>query len=172
MNAKNQVLRILARFKSENKGNVFPPQSASAIERAESRLGFRIPRQLQEFLSACNGIEAGRDALFGVVPPKDCFDLVSIYLDIPRFKELGILPVGGDGCGNYYVLDIDSGGVYFFESLDEDVIYIVASDFWHFAYFYLTEDSAKVLWPGEKKYVLKADPNILKRAKVPPLWDV
>jgi hypothetical protein len=172
MNARTAVTKLVAEISRANPNAVFPKPRPEEIAGAEGRLGFRFPQEFREFLSLCNGAEVGRSGLYGIKTEKRFFDLERSYGNSPQFKRWKMLPVAGDGCGNFYLLDRKDRHVYFYDAIsDDEPGYVVASDFWHFAYFYITEPLEKRGWPVEKAYVLKIDPEMAKPCKAPPIWE-
>ncbi|GIE89597.1 hypothetical protein Are01nite_60770 [Actinoplanes regularis] len=86
------------------------PGGASEHELAdlERRLGGPLPRDLAEWLRICKGEAICAGGVFGARPDQDHLDIAAHLAFHPRWRELGWLPVAGDGCGNYYVF-INSG---------------------------------------------------------------
>jgi hypothetical protein len=67
------------------------------------------------------------------LPDRDFLDIAA-HLDLhPQWRELGWLPVAGDGCGNHYVL-VRGGEVAFVESVcdPDDVASIAGAGLWMF----------------------------------------
>ncbi|MEH1166791.1 SMI1/KNR4 family protein [Micromonospora sp. CPCC 205539] len=86
------------------------PGGASDHELAdlERRLGMPLPTVLAQWLRLCKGEAICAGGVFGARDGHDHLDIAAHRALHPRWRELGWLPVAGDGCGNYYVL-ISSG---------------------------------------------------------------
>src|SRR3712207_5471316 len=77
--------------------------TAEQIEDFEKRMELRLPDELRQWLTFCNGPLAGPAGLLGLRPDDSRVD-VSTALK-PVWKQKGWIPLAGDGFGNYYVLD-------------------------------------------------------------------
>ena len=174
MNVKTQTLQMLNEAARMHLSDVFPGISLIAIADSETRLSCRFPEQYKEFLTRCNGISVAPAGIFGIRPPKNAFDLERSYANFPQFKAWRMIPISSDGCGNFYLLDVGStadGRIYFYDTISNDKPgYVVASDFWHFAYFYITEAQERKGWPFEQDYVLNVDPELASPCKAPLPW--
>ena len=85
------------------------------------------------------------------------------------------MPIAGDGCGNYFVLALNSADlplrpVYFIDhEVDFGVPgYAVASGLWHFLRGVLRKERGDFYWPFKAKQALALDPD-LKRIRGAPL---
>jgi hypothetical protein len=89
----------------------------------------------------CRGARIGPGGLFGPRPDAPSLDMAWIRDLYPQWAQSGLLPVAGDGCGNYYVLAED-GTVGFVDTLkDPDRIdRWVAGDLLSFMTSLLTSD--------------------------------
>lgn len=97
-----------------------PPRRArpAEIDNLEARLGCGIPPLLRAWLSVCRGAPVGPGGLFGPRPDKPELDMGWTRDLYPQWAESGLLPVAGDGCGNYYVLAGD-GTVGFVDTMKD-----------------------------------------------------
>ncbi len=91
-----------------------PEQLANLHE----RVGRRLPEELVALLSICNGAAIGPGGLFGERPDAPDLDLQSRRDLFPEWEPKGWIPVAGDGCGNYYVLQTD-GRVGFVDTMSD-----------------------------------------------------
>ena len=117
--------------------------------------------------------------LFGCGPGCKVSDSFEIYqLPYCDYAERKLFPIGGDGSGNNYVLDLslgDASPIYFSDvEGGEFKKYVVSSGFLKFIWFiveqhYLSDDD--ISWPFDREYVLKHDPGIVKCGFRLP-WDV
>ncbi len=64
--------------------------------------------ELVEWLRICKGEAICAGGVFGARPDRENLDIAAHLTLHPYWRELGWLPVAGDGCGNYYVF-INSG---------------------------------------------------------------
>lgn len=72
-------------------GYQFPAgASEEDLRAAENRLGFPLPLTLRDWLKGCNGSLVGPGGLLGWIERK-------------------LVPVAGDGYGNYYVMAVSQG---------------------------------------------------------------
>jgi hypothetical protein len=96
------------------------PEGASSAELAAlaDRLGRPLPSALRTWLSICNGAAIGPGGVFGQCPGRRFLDMAEVRDRYLRWRELGWIPVAGDGCGNYYVLTAD-GTVGFVEAMSD-----------------------------------------------------
>jgi len=102
----------------------------------------------------------------------------------PTWSEKGWLPVGSDGCGNYYLLQTVAGErekrPVFFVDHEVDLYtpaYLVASGLWEFVVFVLLyelrpERGQPFFWPFSRAEVLAIDPRLEDSAGDLPLpWE-
>ena len=115
-------------------GGKTSPVSQEALAKVHALFEREVPTALAELLalpiSPCVG---GRscEVLF------NADGALEILAQFPEWPAAGIFPVGGDGCGNYFVLQQRTGQpcpVLFIEPMSGtlDVQYAAASDFEHF----------------------------------------
>ncbi|GGL21487.1 hypothetical protein GCM10012284_65100 [Mangrovihabitans endophyticus] len=109
----------------------------------ERRLEVPLPVELAEWLRICKGEAICAGGVFEALPDQEHLDIAATGALNPRWRELGWLPVAGDGCGNYYVLInyyllINSGDllgkVAFVDTISDPNIveYIAGGDLWTF----------------------------------------
>lgn len=133
-----------------------------------------IPPEVQTWLRFTDGPRIGPGGVYGLKDFKD------VYKYLPEFRERLWLPLGTDGCGDYYVLALDSEDrplrpVDFIEpysSLEgyEAPTYVVASGFWRFLRFLFREELGERGWPFDAAHVLAADPELAHVRSAPLPW--
>jgi hypothetical protein len=96
----------------------------------------------------------------------------------PNWIGKGWIPVGGDGCGNYYVLatrpeDGPGRPVFFIEIIDDPVspCYVVASSLFNFLMSYFKRDLGIRGWPCDPDKVLTEDPALSEYQRYPRCWE-
>jgi cell wall assembly regulator SMI1 len=107
----------------------FSPASEEEISNFERLIGYTLPEDYRKFLSEHNGgrqpalsvfrIESGQEsilALLFAVGDRDSFaDLERAYTSDSDFFPRGVIPIGGDICGNHICLAVtgdDRGTIY------------------------------------------------------------
>ncbi|REK10795.1 MAG: SMI1/KNR4 family protein [Planctomycetota bacterium] len=164
------------------------PLSEAEIDAFEGRMGFPVPDDLREWLGSVNGAFVGTVVSFGVRTSEPFLDMESILNIFTSWREKKWLPVGNDGCGNYYVM-ITQGEygegfpIVFVEAVVDHQTprYIVASDLGHFLIF-LAEDELESELSDEleigpsawfdKQKVTHDDPAILRFHGIALPWEV
>jgi hypothetical protein len=150
----------------------------------EKSMVLRLPVELKEWLRTCNGPCVGPGGIYGVSPAPDFLSIEAHLASVPDWKTRGWFPVAGDGCGNHYVLDSNSGSgdqhpIYFIDhelSLTEPQ-YIVASNLWQFLRFLLQAELDRLhgippSWPFHEATVRAADPGLAQYSgKVSFPWE-
>ena len=177
MTIKEDVLSLLPSLERPP-GEALPDgASEEQIARAESVVGILFPPKLREWLSVCNGACVGPGGIVGLQQRRTIQDLSSILSLYPVWQSSGWIPVAGDGCGNYYVVDTSGrfgqGEPVLFVDVHDDMeapAYIVASDVWHFLRFLFREELGDDRWPFSKRHVLVSDPEIERFSATLP-WD-
>lgn len=151
------------------------------IDAFERRFEITFPDPLRTWLKFSNGAPIGRGGLCKL-DESDSVGSVGWHYTYPataNWKERGWIPVGGDGCGNEYVLAtmvVDGPGmpVLFIDcSLDHETpAYVVSSDLWHFLLANLDNEIERNGWPCKKEPVLTSDPGLVNYHTWPKCWEV
>lgn len=123
---------------------VYPPAAESDFRNFTTKYSLSLPDDLCSWLSFHNGACLGRGLCYGVNtadPRIDAQRLYSFFTEWPRHRWI---PVGDDGCGNYYVQVIRTAPphpIAFIDTIQDPnkVAYCVASGVWQFLWFSLTE---------------------------------
>jgi hypothetical protein len=99
---------------------------------------------------------------------------------LPEFKANSWLPLGTDGCGDYYVLALASEPdplrpVYFIDPYQDGgysrPTYAVASELWLFLRFLFRDELGDRSWPFESRSVLVSDPLLAQVRGAPLPWE-
>ena len=157
------VLQSLSRCRTmQGKPIVMKGASPEDIKAASLATGLQFPLPLQLWLSKVNGLEIMGAQFYGANK------IAETVNQIPVYRNLSLLPVAGDGCGNHYLAALDRNPadppIVFVEGIaGRDVVsHIAASTLYAFIQFAveysLSPDDS--LWPGDKDYVLEKDPGI------------
>ncbi|WP_435020921.1 SMI1/KNR4 family protein [Tundrisphaera sp. TA3] len=134
--------------------------------------GVEIPPEVESWLLFTDGPRIGFGGVYGLRDFKETYEIH------PGFKERNWLPLGTDGCGDYYVLALDSidkplRPVYFIDpyaSGYDTPTYAVASGFWQFLRFMFRHELGERGWPFDRAYVLAADPEFAGVRSAPLPW--
>ena len=149
------------------------------IDSFSRRTGIAIPSELRDWLRFTNGPCIGPGGIFGIHPRREHLDIEGIYEFVPEFKTNNWIPVGTDGCGDYYVLAVTSPDyplqpVYFVDVWQDGrysvPTYAVASSFLQFLRFLFRQELEREPgWPFDSTMVLVIDPELakVKSAKMP-----
>ncbi|WP_081752686.1 SMI1/KNR4 family protein [Kallotenue papyrolyticum] len=142
------------------------------------RTGVAVPSEVAELLRFMNGPYVGHKVLLGIID-HEYRGIEPIYQLYPYWKDRGWLPIGGDGCGNYYVVptrgEFGPGyPVFFVDTMDDPDVpaYIVASNVVRFVEFLILNELGEIDWPWDKNEVLKKDPDILRYCRIPIPWEL
>ncbi|MEU4219408.1 SMI1/KNR4 family protein [Actinoplanes sp. NPDC026623] len=131
--ARREVLRLLAGVRRAPE-QPFPGGATEAdLDDLAQRVGVPLPAVLVDWLRICKGEAICAGGIFGARPDRDFLDIAA-HLDLhPQWRELGWLPVAGDGCGNHYVL-VRGGEVAFVESVSDpdSVASVAGASLWMF----------------------------------------
>ena len=166
-------VRRLAKIVPREPGVPLPPGASDGqIDGFLHRTGLEIPPEVREWLRFTNGPPIGPGGDFGL---RD-FERVDGFL--PVFRERRWLPLGTDGCGDYYVLALDSGDhplqpVYFIDPYRGGYgvpSYVVASGFWRFLRFLFKHEVGERGWPFDPTFVLRQDPELATVTSAPLPW--
>lgn len=180
MVTENDVRGMLAKVAVEKRWDPPPGAHEEHLLALSRQFVCGIPEPLRQWWRTCNGPIVGAGWLFGVATPNRFADIVFLCTSFPEWRERGWLPLGNDGCGNYYVLDAVAGDgeryPVFFVDHEIDMgkpDYLVASGVWEFLWFYLSEASGEERWPFDRDFVLARDPEIVRFRDYAPLpWEV
>lgn len=154
-----------------------PPTGATAADLRQLRddLGFDLPEVLTRWLSTCNGSFAGEGGLFGanLTGTRTFLDIYSYVASSPSWRERRWIPLAGDGCGDYYILDASHShfpgdAIFFVDQSDYDALdYAVASDLPTFLRQHLLrsldqdpELDQAPRWPFDQATTLAVDPRL------------
>ena len=132
-----------------------PGVSDSEIDGFVWKSELPIPPEVRDWLRFTNGPRIGPGGVFGIGD----FERVDGFL--PEFRENRWLPLGTDGCGDYYVLALDSEDkplcpVYFIDPYRSGYStpdYAVASGFWRFLWFLFKAEMGERRWPFHPEFV-------------------
>ncbi|WP_433789815.1 BTAD domain-containing putative transcriptional regulator [Actinoplanes sp. CA-252034] len=134
-----------------------PVRGATEDEIAQigGRFPMPLPSSYVSWLRVCNGAAIGPGGVFGTGDALERLD------QFGGWSQRGWIPIAGDGCGNVYVVDAESGAVYFIDAAEgDDYSYRVAGDVPHFVRFLLERDAGRRGWPFDARYVTGIDPGI------------
>jgi hypothetical protein len=144
--------------------------SHAEIDLFTERTGLPIPPELRAWLLFTNGPCIGPGGIYGIRPKRNHLDIEGHYEYLPEFKENRWIPIGSDGCGDYYVIALaphhqSLDPVYFIDlHLDgcfAKPTYVVASGFLRFLRFLFREElGLESGWPFDEKMVLANDPDL------------
>ena len=173
MSTLNYVVSMLAELELPP-GEVIPPGIDPAdLSDAEARIGFRLPSDFRTWLLTTNGPCVGPGGVVGIGNSRKLQDLEFIYDLYPSWQEKHWVPIAGDGCGGYYVLQpgkLATTPVVFVDANGDtdEPAFVVGSDLWRFLAFLFRKDLGQSRWPFDKNEVIAADPQILDTAIVLP----
>ena len=163
MTIEDEVLR-LATIAPREPGSLLPLGATDeAILRFEVVQVVPIPREVAAWLRFSDGPNIGPGGINGLRGFEQDF---KVHFG---FKSRRWLPLGTDGCGNDYVLALDSENlprrpVYFIDPYASNgydrPTYAVASGFWQFLRFLLRREMGERRWPFDAAYVLQVDPDL------------
>ena len=152
------------------------PATEDQIRSAETVFGTEFPAQWREFLQYLNGPCIGPGGVLGVDAERSALDFGRVLDSYPTWRTKRWIPVGGDGCGNYYVLIVCEDGtapVGFVDTISspDEIAYVVASDLWHFLSSILKKELEETPWPFSREQVLRDDPNLETCTIAPMPWE-
>jgi len=175
MNLEEEVKQLVRRVGLPPEEQLPEGTTEEAILAFEARTGLIVPASLRKWLRFVNGPCVGPGGVLGIGPKHSFLNMEEILRCYPEWRENGWIPVAGDGCGNYYILNTneDSGPIYFIDTaLDlEHLAYVVASCLWRFLWFILKQELGSNGWPFLREYVTSNDPDIIKCVAAPAPWD-
>jgi hypothetical protein len=135
------VSRILDLVRRSSPPDAVIPEGASEEEcdAFEQRTGIDLPQDVRSWLMLSNGPLVGPGGLYGIRTPKSFLDIESQLHSYPQWKTEKWVPVAGDGCGNYYLVNTqgefgEGHPVFFIDTIASKDLpsHIVASDIGHF----------------------------------------
>jgi cell wall assembly regulator SMI1 len=172
----DEVLRLIAKDDlAPDHGCLRTGATATDLQHLRDDLGFDLPEVLIRWLSVCNGSFAGEGGLFGanLTGSREFLDISSCVALSPSWRERRWIPVAGDGCGDYYVLDasyshFDGDAIFFIDQSDYDALaYVVASGLPTFLRQHLLqsldqdpEPDQAPRWPFDRAATLAVDPQL------------
>lgn len=149
------------------------------ISEFQIRTGIAIPSKLRTWLQFTNGPGIGIQGIYGIRTADKFYD-IEVYLDLyPGWCQSRWIPIGGDGCGNYYVIapevskSVDTP-VFFVDCIRDpySLRYIVASELFYFIESYIKTELGEHGWPCNKSKVTAEDPDIMKLNGFNKCWDL
>jgi hypothetical protein len=168
-----EEVRNLATIVRRPLGTTLPTAASDAeIDALARRTRVSIPSAVREWLAFTNGPKIGPGGVYGLN------DFEKTYGFLPEFRDHRWLPLGTDGCGDYYVLALESEDhplqpVYFIDPIPDGYeipAYAVASIFWQFLWFLFNRELGEDRWPFDPAFVLEHDPALAKVATAPLPW--
>ncbi|HLO99918.1 MAG TPA: SMI1/KNR4 family protein [Fimbriimonas sp.] len=155
-----------------------PPDAEAVAKRLryEQELGFPFSPQLALWIDRFGADMLGPGGLSEVDESNDPQGLLVRTTAHPEWVEMGWVPVAGDWCGNYYVVDtkLPSEPVYFIDSYEDVGVpaYVAASNFRLFVDLFSKHDRGELPfhWPFAKTDTLTLDPE-LELISAPMPWD-
>jgi hypothetical protein len=163
---KDEVLELLGRVPRPPDVESCPRATPKELEDFAVWLGARMPDELREWLRSCNGAPLGPGGVLGVGSAPKSLNILEVMSVVPEWRESRLIPIAGDGNGNYFVLAADScevrRGVYFIDTSETFAhpAYVVASGLWHFLRFLFWDELGETRWPFDRDYVVAHDPKI------------
>src|SRR4051812_31301894 len=73
-------------------------------EQFEERTGIPLPEDLRTWLKITNGPCVGPGGLYGIRPQRQELDIEGILNLVPSWATHKWIPIGADGCGNFYII--------------------------------------------------------------------
>ena len=150
-NIKQEVRAMLPLLPLAPEDKLPAGATAEQIQHLQKDFGVSLPSQVVEWLSFCNGPCVAQGGVFGVRPDRKFLDIITHVEDNPYWRQSLWLPIAGDGCGNYYVLSLDSSSpevcpVFFIDhEVDHDELsHQVAPDLWHFLHWLFKDDLRRI----------------------------
>ena len=136
-----------------------PAPAADALRKLESLVGSELPPTYVEFVSEHDGAQpqenslVTRDNEVGVSRFIPVSEAAALTQKIDGFPP-SVIPLGEDGCGNYFYVDVRSGGVSFWDHEIDGQDELLAPDVSAFVTKLTPFDATRVkLAPGQVKRV-------------------
>jgi SMI1 / KNR4 family (SUKH-1) len=158
--------------------------SDADIDLFTEKTGLPVPTELRAWLLFTNGPCIGPGGIYGIRPKRNHLDIECTYEHLPEFKENRWIPIGSDGCGDYYVIalaphhqSVESvEPVYFIDLHLKNCFakptYVAASGFMRFLRFLFREELGLGSgWPFDEKPVLENDPDLSKCTGAVMPWE-
>jgi hypothetical protein len=179
---QREVLRLVDRMPRQPNSIIPGGASDEEIDALGTRLGLPIPDELRAWLGCCNGPLVGPGGLFGIRPDWDFLDIEARASGFPWWREKRWIPVAGDGCGNYYVLDLRSktrsGHPTLFldwadsvENSLDTASYVVASGLWPFLRYILSCEINEGYDLWNQREALRHDSGLADIRDLPLPWE-
>lgn len=176
---REEVLEMISRVERSPDEPLPRACSSGEIDNFEFRTKLSVPMELRDWLMCFNGPCVGPGGVFGIRPETSSLDIETHLRLYPDWLRAKWIPVAGDGCGNYYVLDSKpkrNGNcpVYFIDTTESPTTpaFVVASDFWRFLHFLFKRELGEKGWPFDKDYVLESDPEMADDFDIARPWEV
>jgi hypothetical protein len=144
------------------------PQSESALKAFEEQIGVMLPHDFREFTRLHNGAEPETNIFSAGKGNESC---VNRFIPLEKIlserthidqERLRFLPVAWAEGGNYVCLDLDNGGIFFWDHEEPSDELKLAESFRHFIEMLAPFDVKDVtLKPGQVKKAW-IDPDFLK----------
>jgi hypothetical protein len=180
MTLKEEVIELAGRVPSPP-GEMLPAGVTDIeIDAFTQRTGLPVPQELREWLHFTNGPCIGPGGIYGILPRRRHLDIESVYGLYSGFKHKQWLPLGTDGCGNFFVLALNSEPtgirpVYFVDvhqgTSHELPTYAVASELWLFLRFLFRAELGNTSWPFDASAVLANDTELASVTGAPLPWN-
>lgn len=166
----DDVLELLKRTQDPDAGPIVGATD-DEIRSLETAIGMSLPESLKSWLRVCRSSLGGEGGIYGTSQSHSEFLNIDARLDLyPTWRELGWIPIAGDGCGNQYVI-VDYEGreaVAFIEAVvdPEQIAYFTATTLDIFLremlHEMLRDEADKSGWPFDRNYVQRVDPDLLE----------
>jgi cell wall assembly regulator SMI1 len=142
--------------------------TSEQLNAAESVLQFKLPSALIEWLRFCNGTALGPGGIFGVFCNPEVIDIIEHWKRISFWRTAKMIPLAGDGFGNYYAVPLqgDFGipePILFIQMSTRDDLgsrIVVASTALHLVKFLLLKELGESRWPFDREFVTSLDASI------------
>jgi hypothetical protein len=151
-------------------------EAESKRRKYEAALGFPFSPQLAHWSDRFGADMFGPEGLSHVEDDDEGQGVIARTTAHPEWVGQGWVPIAGDWCGNYYVVDTKqpSEPVYFIDSFEDVGVptYVAASSLKRFVELFSKHDQGKLSfhWPFAKSESLALDPELEKIDATMP-WD-
>jgi len=182
---EDDVMRLLREAKPLGGSSVeIVAATEDQIHAFEEAHGLLLPNELKAWLRRSNGANVNPGGLNSLFGNKGGGGLDWYFKEYPHWKAAGWFPIGGDGNGDLYVLNVGitvpstrTHPVCFLDQKDFSFLaYVMASGLWKFLYCLLKsevfrEEGKDFLWPFDKTTTLAIDPNLVDCGVIPLPWE-